>query len=63
MEKSDLSSGLFVVISRLHKLNSINKHPVDNPVLMVDSPAPAPGKIVPQRFRFADSGKRISQNG
>ena len=50
------------MIPRLDELNPVGKHPIDDPMFLGDSPAPATGEFMPQRLRLADSLEWIGEN-
>jgi len=53
---------LFVVIPRLHKLNTIGKYAINQPMFMINSPTPATGEFMLKRFRLSNTRKGIGKN-
>jgi hypothetical protein len=52
-----------VVITSLKKINPPFAYPVNQPVFLRNPPRPAPCQHILQRLRFANSSKRIAQDG
>jgi hypothetical protein len=50
------------VVTRLNEFDSVVKHPIDDAMLLINSPAPTTFEIVPQRLRFANSPEWIGEN-
>ena len=51
------------MIAGLEKVNAFRRDAVNESMLLRDASRPAPGKRVSERFRFAQSVKRVAQNG
>lgn len=56
------NAGLFVVKSRLKKINAIGHNAIHEPVFLRDAAAPEAGQLVPKRLRFSDSLKWVSDD-
>ncbi len=54
-------TGDLVVVATGENPNLVRQHLINQPMLLVNSPRPAAGQRVPQRFRLTDAGKRIAQ--
>ncbi len=50
------------MIPRLDEFNPVGKYPINDPMFLVNSPAPTTGEIMPQRLGLANSLEWIGEN-